>query len=70
MHVAAAGALAMALAALAGTVATTAAGCDPEGNVRFVCDQAGPEDLVVVPGSEWVLASGMVAKAGAIRPAV
>jgi len=43
-----------------------AAGCDPLGNVRFVCDQVAPEDIVVVPGSEWVIASGMAAN-GAIR---
>lgn len=43
-----------------------AAGCDPVGNVRFVCDQVGPEDLFPVPGGEWVLSSGMAAN-GAIR---
>src|SRR5438093_10581458 len=43
-----------------------AAGCDPIGNVRFICDQVGPEDLIAVPGSEWVLSSGMAAN-GAIR---
>ena len=34
-----------------------AADCDAVGDVRFVCDQSGPEDLVAVPGSPWVLAS-------------
>ncbi|HLK46699.1 MAG TPA: hypothetical protein VKT49_01115 [Bryobacteraceae bacterium] len=48
------------------TVEARAAGCDAIGNVRFLCDQLGPEDLAVVPGSEWVLSSGMVAN-GAIR---
>ena len=43
-----------------------AAGCDPIGSIRFICDQAGPEDLAAVPGSTWVLSSGMVAN-GAIR---
>ena len=33
-------------------------GCDPLGNVQFVCGLVGPEDLVVVPGSDWVIASG------------
>jgi WD40 repeat protein len=47
-------------------VGLRAAGCDPVGNVRFVCNQAGPEDLALVPGGEWVLSSGMVAN-GAIR---
>ena len=51
---------------LLGNLEARAAGCDPIGNVRFICDQIGPEDLVVVSGSEWVLSSGMVAN-GAIR---
>ena len=53
-------------ALLIGTTGSRAAGCDPAGNVRFVCDQNGPEDLALVPGSEWVLSSGMTAN-GAIR---
>ncbi|PYS11671.1 MAG: hypothetical protein DMG17_22115 [Acidobacteria bacterium] len=51
---------------LLGNLEARAAGCDPIGNVRFICDQIGPEDLVVVSGSEWVLSSGMAAN-GAIR---
>ena len=31
--------------------------CAPAGDVRFVCGQNGPEDLVVVPGGQWVVAS-------------
>src|SRR2546428_12964617 len=46
--------------------AQNAAGCNPVGNVQFVCGQVSPEDLAVVPGSEWVLASGDAAN-GAIR---
>ncbi len=34
--------------------------CDPEGDVRFICGLGDPEDLVVVPGSPWVVASGML----------
>ena len=34
-----------------------AASCDPVGQLRFVCGQAGPEDLVAVPGSRWLIAS-------------
>ena len=33
-------------------------GCEPLGNVQFVCGLVGPEDLVVVPRSDWVIASG------------
>src|SRR6185503_19141693 len=43
-----------------------AAGCDPAGDVQFICDQLAPEDLVLVPGGDWVISSGMAAK-GAIR---
>jgi hypothetical protein len=35
-----------------------AAGCEPAGNVQFICGLVGPEDLVVVPGEQWVIASG------------
>lgn len=48
------------------TAQAKAAGCDPNGSIRFICDQLGPEDLVIVPGSQWVVASGMLAN-GAIR---
>lgn len=55
--------IAITLSLLGGNVDARAAGCAPIGNVRFICDQRGPEDLAAVPGSEWVLASGY----GAIR---
>src|SRR5260370_7221052 len=58
--------IAVASLLLGGTVEARAAGCDPNGSVRFICDQVGPEDLAVVPGSQWVLSSGMAAN-GAIR---
>jgi hypothetical protein len=41
-----------------------AAGCAPAGNVRFVCGQEAPEDLVLLPGSEWVLASDFAGNGG------
>jgi sugar lactone lactonase YvrE len=31
--------------------------CAPAGDVQFICGQQGPEDLVVVPGNQWVIAS-------------
>jgi sugar lactone lactonase YvrE len=58
--------LAFTMALFVGTVGPRAAGCDPLGDVRFICDQVAPEDLAVVPGSEWVISSGMAAN-GAIR---
>jgi len=33
-------------------------GCSPLANVQFICGLVGPEDLVSVPGSDWVVASG------------
>lgn len=30
--------------------------CTPAGNVQFVCGLQAPEDLVVVPGGQWVVA--------------
>ena len=40
------------------TAPMSAAPCDPEGSVRFICGLTAPEDLVAVPQSEWVVASG------------
>jgi hypothetical protein len=54
------------LSLIGGSVGAKAAGCEAIGNVRFICDQLGPEDLAAVPGSDWVLASGMAAN-GTIR---
>src|SRR5438309_4777877 len=51
---------------LFGNTELSAAGCDAVGNVRFICDQTGPEDLAAVPGTDWVLSSGMAVN-GAIR---
>jgi hypothetical protein len=33
------------------------AACTAIGDVQFICGQNGPEDLVVVPGGQWVVAS-------------
>ena len=39
--------------------------CTPAaGDVEFVCGQRGPEDLVVVPGSRWVVASAFGGSGG------
>ena len=56
----------VALAAPAGVAGQANATCNPAGNVQFVCGQQAPEDLVVVPGSEWVFAS-MFGGSGGIR---
>ena len=56
------------LSLVGGSVEAKAAGCEAIGNIRFICDQLGPEDLAAVPGSDWVLSSGMTANDRAIRP--
>tara|TARA_B100001123_G_scaffold450199_1_gene619148 strand:- start:9262 stop:10311 length:1050 start_codon:yes stop_codon:yes gene_type:complete len=35
-----------------------ASNCAGVGELSFICDLVGPEDLALVPGSEWVVASG------------
>lgn len=35
----------------------SSAGCEAAGRVKFVCGQNGPEDLVLVPGTPWLVAS-------------
>src|SRR5262245_30907321 len=44
-----------------------AAGCDPIGNIQFICDVQAPEDFAIVPGSDWLLTSGNRPGQGAIR---
>ena len=39
-------------------------GCEPSGAVEFVCGPNNAEDLVLVPGTKWIIASGMAAGAG------
>jgi len=41
-----------------GTMQT--ASCEPDGKVNFICGVASPEDLVPVPRSDWVIASGYI----------
>jgi hypothetical protein len=40
--------------------------CPGSARVQYVCNQAGPEDLAVIRGGKWVIASGQVAN-GAVR---
>ena len=41
-----------------GVAQPAAAACDPVGEIRFICDLVSPEDFAIVPGDEWVIASG------------
>lgn len=38
--------------------------CDPVGEVEFVCGPTNAEDLVLVPGTKWIVASGMAPGTG------
>lgn len=53
--------------AILSTSFSEAAACDAEGDVQFVCDQSGPEDLIVIPDSGWVIASGFPEGSGGLR---
>jgi hypothetical protein len=48
---------ATACAATTRAQAPAPASCEPSGPVRFVCGLNGPEDLVQVPGTRWLIAS-------------
>ncbi|HEY3519043.1 MAG TPA: SMP-30/gluconolactonase/LRE family protein [Gammaproteobacteria bacterium] len=39
-------------------------GCEPSGDVNYVCGVTNPEDLVLVPGTPWIVSSGMAEGAG------
>ncbi len=47
-------------ALLLGTARPSAAACDPDGEVQFLCGPVSPEDLAPVPQSPWVIVSSMV----------
>jgi hypothetical protein len=38
--------------------------CEPSGDVGYVCGVRNPEDLVLVPGTSWIVSSGMADGAG------
>lgn len=41
-----------------------AANCDPGAAVRFVCGVRNPEDLVLIPGTDWIVGSQWVMNVG------
>jgi hypothetical protein len=41
-----------------------AAGCTPSGGLSFICGVQNPEDLVQVPNTRWLVASGMAPGSG------
>jgi sugar lactone lactonase YvrE len=56
--------LAAALAAFPGLLAQDPAACAPAGVVEFLCGLEAPEDLVALPGDEWVIASAYSGRGG------
>lgn len=38
--------------------------CSPTAGLNFICGLQNPEDLVLIPGTRWLLTSGMAAGAG------
>mgnify|MGYP000864626302 CR=1 FL=1 len=55
---------AAALTSIAPLLAEAQASCPPVNGWNLVCGPQNPEDLVPVPGTRWIIASGMVAGAG------
>jgi len=49
---------------LAGATHAADEACAPSGGLQFVCGPKNAEDLVAVPGTKWLLASGMTDGAG------
>src|SRR5690348_2485464 len=41
-----------------------AASCPPSGGLSFICGVQNPEDLVQVPNTRWLVASGMAPGSG------
>jgi sugar lactone lactonase YvrE len=56
--------LALPLAIRAQAPAPTPAPCTPAGTVQFVCGLQAPEDLVVLPGDQWVVAGAYAGRGG------
>jgi hypothetical protein len=60
-------AIALACAALCGSLSIDAAqapACAPSAGLNFICGIQNPEDLVVVPNTRWMIASGMAPASG------
>ena len=47
-------------ALLLGVAGPSAAACEPDGEVQFLCGPVSPEDLAPVPQTPWVIVSSMV----------
>ena len=54
----------LAIAASPSGNAAQSSACAPIGALNFICGVPAPEDLVLVPNTQWLIASGMVAGSG------
>ena len=54
----------LAIMCLVGAAVAAQERCEPLGDVEFVCGPRNAEDLVRVPGTKWIISSGMAAGAG------
>src|SRR5215510_11143984 len=51
-------------AVFASIITAQSSACAPSGGLNFICGLQAPEDLVLVPGTRWLIASGMAAGSG------
>jgi hypothetical protein len=54
----------LAIAGPSSTGAAQTAACAPSGGLTFICGVQNPEDLVLVPDTRWLVASGMAPGSG------
>ena len=54
----------MVIGATAVVTSTQSNACTPSGGLNFICGLKAPEDFVLVPGTRWLIASGMEAGSG------
>jgi hypothetical protein len=52
------------VATLTTTTAAQRGSCAPSGGLNFICGVPNPEDLVLVPNTKWLVASGMAPGSG------
>lgn len=52
------------MVAAAAILAAQSAACTPSGGLNFICGLQAPEDLVLIPGTRYLIASGMAAGSG------
>jgi hypothetical protein len=63
-HAIMAAVLFLALGGFGITVVGQPAACAPSGGLSFICGVQNPEDVVLVPNTRWILASGMAPGSG------